>query len=119
MATYMKFELEDGTTVFIETADTPKSAGGLIPSRSAAETAAQAGISFEKAVDGVKKMAAAMMQQFQTGFSQQPSEIAINFGLKAAGELGSLVVSRGGVEANYNVSLRWSKDKDSSDKKDE
>ena len=58
-------------------------------------------------------MAVALMTNLRSGFPEQPEELGVSFGVKASAELSNLVVARGGMEANYNVSLRWrSKDKD-------
>jgi hypothetical protein len=111
MASYVKFTLEDGTDVYVESSDSPKGSGSLIPSRGAAETVEHATASFEKSVEAVRKMAATMINGFREGFEEKPTEVAISFGLKASADLGNLVVARTGVEANYNVSLRWQKDK--------
>jgi len=122
MASYMKFELEDGTFVYVETTDGPKGTSGLIPAgRGADQAAEQAAASFEKSAGAVQKMAAALLQQFRAGFADQPEEVSISFGLKASGELGTFMVARGGMEANYNVSIRWRKEEkeDKEDKKAE
>jgi hypothetical protein len=107
---YIKFELEDGSFVYIETTDTPKGAGGLIPS-SRGDNAAQASASFDKSIETIRKMASTMLSGLREGFTEPPEEVTINFGLKASAELGNLVVARGGMEANYNVMLRWRSDK--------
>jgi hypothetical protein len=109
MANYLKFELDDGTFVYIETTDTPKGSSGLIPAGKGAEHA-DATLSFDKSIGAVGKMAVAMLDQFRKGFADQPEEVAINFSLKASGELGNLIVSRGGSEANYGISIRWRKE---------
>ena len=119
MASYVKFELEDGTVVYIETTEVAKGASGLIPPTRGFEAVEQAEHSFEKSIEGVRKMATVMMEQFRAGFVEKPSEVAISFGLKASAELGNLVVARGGLEANYNVSLRWNSDKDKEKDKDQ
>lgn len=113
---YIKFQLEDGTVVYIESGDSPKGSSGLIPGMRG-DAADQAALSFEKSVTAVRKMAATMINSMREGFIEQPEEVQINFGLKASGELGSLVVARGGMEANYNVSLRWRSEK--AEKQDE
>jgi len=119
MASYMKFELEDGTFVYVETTDGPKGTSGLIPAGRGVEQAAeQAAASFEKSAGAVQKMAAALLQQFRAGFADQPEEVSLSFGLTASGELGTFMVARGGMEANYNVSIRWRKE-DKEDKKAE
>ncbi len=117
MASYVKFELDDGTIVYVESTDTPRGSSGLIPPGRAAEQAAdQSAISFDKSVQTIRKMATSLMQNLQTGFEEQPEEVGINFGLKASSDLSGLVVARGGMEANFNVSLRW-RQKDEEDKK--
>jgi hypothetical protein len=63
-------------------------------------------------------LAAAMINGLREGFVEEPAEIGVSFGLKASAELGNLVVARTGVEANFNVNLRWHKDKkESADEK--
>ena len=113
MSTYVKFELEDGTLVYVETADSPKGSSGLIPATRSVEE--QAAVSFERSVSAVRKMAAVLLSNLREDFAETPEEVQINFGLKASAELGNLVVARGGMEANYNVTLRWR----SASKKDE
>ena len=113
---YITFELEDGTTVNIETVDGHRNSPGLIPSGREEETGKLA-ISFEKQIDGARKLAASMMKNFREGFSDNPSDIDISFGLKASGEVGGFLVSRAGPEATFSVSLHWrdrsgDKDKD-------
>jgi hypothetical protein len=115
MAAYVKFELEDGTIVYIESTDTPKSSSGLLPPSRVADHTAEANQSFEKTIIGIQKMAAALVQNLRAGFTEQPTELSVSFGLKASADLGNLIVSRGGLEANYNVSLRWHKDEASQD----
>jgi len=120
MASYVTFELEDGTIVYVESIEAPKGSSGLIPAGRGAEQAAdQAAVSFEKSVSGVRKMAAEMLKQFKEGFTEQPDEVSISFGLKASGELGTLLVARGGMEANYNVSMRWHKEHKEDEDEDE
>lgn len=110
MASYLKFELEDGTIIYLETIEAPKSSGGLIPA-SREETAAKASLSFEKSFHAVRKMAATMLKDLREGFSQEPEEVTITFGLKASAELGNLIVARGGMDTNYGVTLRWRNEK--------
>jgi hypothetical protein len=122
MATYVKFQLEDGTVVYIESTDVPKGSSGLIPtSRDHIE---QAVTSFDQSVLGIRKMTTALVQNMRSSFDEQPEELALSFGIKASADLSNLVVARGGGEANFNVSLRWrhkeeGKDKDEEDKKTE
>jgi len=105
MATYVKFKLEDGTVVYIESTDVPKGSSGLIPS--SRDHVEQADTSFDNAVMAIRKMTTAMVDNLRGGFEEQPEELSLSFGVKASADLSNLVVSRGGGEANFNVSLRW------------
>lgn len=115
MASYLKFELEDGTTVYLEAAEAPKSSSGLIPASRGENASETSTPSFEKSIEGLRKMAAVMVSSLREGFSVEPDEVSISFGVKASAELGNLLIARGGMDANYNVSLRWHNEK--SDKK--
>lgn len=120
MASYVKFELDDGTIVYVETAESPKGSSGLIPGGRGAEHAEQAAVSFDQSVKTIRKMASSLLENLRSDLAEQPEEVAISFGVKASGDLATLVVARGGMEANYNVSLRWRrKDEDKKEEKDE
>lgn len=107
MAT-LKFELEDGTTVFVEATEPHKNSPGFIPSsHSGEDDADKPAISFETQIDNLRKMSAVMMKKFREGFSEQPSDIDISFGLKASIETNSFIISRTGAEANFSVALHW------------
>lgn len=109
MASYVKFELEDGSIVYVETTDTPKGSSGFPLAGRGEHPSEQASVSFEGSIQSVRKMAAALVREMRDGFTQPPDEMQVNFGLKASAEVGSLVIARGGVESNYNVMLRWRK----------
>lgn len=114
MASYVKFELSDGTSVFIESTDAPRGNSGLIPR--ASEAANESGHPFGNAVAPLSQMAQAMLAGFRSAEGEPPSEVQVSFSLKANPELGGgLVVSRTGSESNFNVTLRWHKDKPEKD----
>ena len=107
MAT-LKFQLEDGTTVFVEATEVHKNSPGLIPAtRSAEDDVEKAAISFESQIGSLSKMAAAMMKSLRDGQGEQPSEIDISFGLKAATDINGFIVSRTGPDASFSISLHW------------
>ncbi len=109
MSSFMKFQLEDGTIVFVEAIEPHKSSGGLLPA-SKEETGQDKALSFEKTFEPVSKMAAAMIKNMQEGFVSEPDEVSITFGVKASSELSTLVVSRGGPDVNYGITVRWKKE---------
>lgn len=107
---YVKFELKDGSTVYIESADLPKGVSGLIPPEKSQDHAETAEAPFHKAIEAVSQMSAEMLEGLRGGFSESPSDLSISFGLKASADLGSLFISRSGMDANFNVSLSWHKE---------
>ena len=102
MASYIEYELQDGNTVLIET-DEPQ--GGLVQASLidglAVKKATQ---KFEQSLAGVKSTAIALHQQLH---DLGPDEFEVKFGLKVAGEAGNFAVGKVGVEANYEVTLKW------------
>jgi hypothetical protein len=107
---YVKFELKDGSTVYIESADLPKGVSGLIPPEKGQDHAEPAEVPFHQAIEAVSKMSVEMLDGLRAGFLEPPSDLSISFGLKASADLGSLFISRSGMEANFNVSLSWHKE---------
>lgn len=117
---YIKFALKDGTTVYIESAELPKGASGLIPANKGGDHAAEGAVSFEDTIATVRKMSEAIVEQMQDGATKEPDELQVNFSLKASSDVGGLVVSRGGMESNFSIMLRWSKaDKKKGEDKEE
>jgi hypothetical protein len=117
MATYVKFQLEDGTIVYIESADVAKGSSGLIPS--GRDHIEQAVTSFDQAVLAIRKMTTALVDNLRASFIEQPEEVALSFGVKASADLSNLVVARAGGEANFNVSLRWRHKEEENEKEEE
>jgi len=105
MSRYVEFALPDGSVVTIES-DEPET--GPIKAARGGEIAERARETFEQAAESARKAALVILGQLR-GLHDSPDEIEIAFGLKASGELGSLVVAKSGVEANYSVRLTWKK----------
>jgi len=102
MTTYIEYELEDGSTILIESTEEES---GLIP------VSAVDGISIRKAREkleqslaAIKPWAAALRQQLH---DLRADEVEVTFGLKAIGEAGNFAVGKVGAEANYEVKLKW------------
>jgi hypothetical protein len=107
MTSYIKFALEDGTIVYVETIEATKNSGGLLPPVKGDSAADTTPVPFEKSFDAISKMAGMMVKKLKEGAASEPDEVSISFGVKASSDLSSLIVSRGGPDVNYNVSLRW------------
>ncbi len=104
MATYIEYELEDGTTVLIESSE-PESGVVRASRDKEGNVIKKAGQKFEAALAGIKPWAAALRRQLDDLLAD---EIEVTFGVKAVGEAGNFAVGKVGAEANYEVTLKWS-----------
>lgn len=104
MATYIKYQMEDGTTILVET--TESKVGGVAPAGrdKIGNIIVSVNQKFEDAFLSVKKSAAVLRQQLE---ELRADEVEVTFGLKATGELGNFAIGQIGVEANYMVKLKW------------
>jgi hypothetical protein len=68
--------------------------------------AEQARETFEQAAENARKAALVILEQVRS-LQQAPDTVEITFGLKASGELKTLVVGKVGAEASYSVRLTW------------
>ena len=113
MSKYVEFPLEDGGTILIESADEPaKTSSGFVKAgvgETIKEEAEKAVQSFDTSMESVRKSANLLVTKLRS-LSEPPDEMEVIFSLKATGELGNIVVGKGGAEANYTVKLKWRKD---------
>ena len=105
MSRYVQFTLPDGSTIVIESDE--RETG--VRKAGAGEVAERARETFEQAAENARKAALVILDKVRSGLADKPDEVEITFGLKASGELGSLVVAKAGVEASYSVKLTWKK----------
>lgn len=104
LTTYIEYQLEDGTTVLIQT-DEPPATGVTKASRDkVGNVIASVSQKFEDAFTGVKKSAQVLRRQLE---ETQADEVEVTFGLKATGEVGNFAIGQVGTEANYTVKLKW------------
>ena len=105
MATFIEYELEDGTIILIE-ADEPPQSGLVQASRDKdGNVIKKAAKKFGDAFAGVKASVAAFRQELD---ELSVDEVEVTFGVKIAGELGNMAIGKVGTEANYQVTLKWS-----------
>jgi len=105
MATFIEYQLEDGTTILVET-ETQQMAGVTKASRDkVGNVIVQAGQKFEEAFENIKKSTLALRRQFE---EMRADEVEVTFGLKASGDFGNFAIGKVGAEANYTVKLKWS-----------
>lgn len=105
MSHYVEFTLPDGSAVIMESDERET---GIVKA-GAGEMLKEATEKFEQAADNARKAAIVILNKLRAEMTDKPDEVEITFGLKASGELGSLVVAKAGVEASYSVKLSWKK----------
>ncbi len=113
MTQYIQFTDQDGSTLLIETDEAEVYSEEGIVKAGLSEVAGKAVITahtlFEKAVgDAISINVRALLQTVRNLPAQnQPESMEVSFALKATGEFGNVAVAKGGVEANYTVTLTW------------
>lgn len=119
MPKYVEFQLQDGTSILIESADERKSAGGgFVPAaRGSDEPTEKAKLTFEQALQSIQSSANLLVSKLRD-LSQPPDELEVTFSLKTSAEVGTLFIAKGGAEASYNVALRWRREERREEKKD-
>ena len=109
MATFIEYQLEDGTSILVET-ETQQATGVTKASRDkVGNVIAQANQKFEDAFKAVKRSALALRQQLEEA---RADEVEVTFSLKATGEFGNFAIGQVGGEANYTVRMKWANKKD-------
>ena len=113
MTKYVEFPLEDGGVILIETPDEPARPGsGFVRGAEggSAEWANKAQKTFDQSMISVQASAEKLVKHLSALGSD---EMEVSFSLKATGEMGgNLAIAKAGSEANYNVLLRWRKERD-------
>jgi hypothetical protein len=110
MSKYIEFPLEGGGLIVIESPEeAEKGQAGFVRAgvgETTKETLEQAKHTFDASLENVRKSSEVLVKKLR-GLSDPPDEMEVSFSLKATGELGNLVVGKGGAEANYTVTLKW------------
>ena len=105
MKRLIEFPLQDGSSMIVEV-DEPMSEG-VVKAARPGEVVARAKETFEDALDKIKPAAQSIITKLR-GLHDEPDEIGVEFGIKLSAEAGAFVASAG-VEANYKVTLKWTK----------
>lgn len=107
MKRLVEFPLEGGGFVMAEV-DSAEAAGGTVRGLHAADVAVKAQQTFEAAMERVKPTASAIIAKLRE-LSDQPEQVAVEFGIKLSAAAG-VVLASSGVEANFKVTLTWKRD---------
>ncbi len=112
MRRLVEFPLQEGGTLLVEV-DEPEgyagttTRGGVVKAARPGEIATRAQDTFEDALDKIKPAAQTIIDKLRA-LSDAPDEIDVEFGIKLSAEAGAFIASAG-VEANYTVTLKWTK----------
>ncbi|WP_090768634.1 CU044_2847 family protein [Nonomuraea maritima] len=101
----VRWELEDGGTVLVETASEDVARGGWASAGVGADTVHEAKLRMEEALGHLRGVATAALKTFRE-LPVGPDEVEIEFGVKLASEAGA-VIAKAKAEGQLVVRLRW------------
>ena len=110
----MRFVLDDGTAVELETDTGPTGVGGPTM-RGGDGPVAGAQRSFQQAMVAIKKTIGSTIVELRDAFPDRPDELEIEFGIKASMEANGLILAKAAGEASFTVKALWKKPGASSD----
>ncbi|RME73219.1 MAG: hypothetical protein D6784_12260 [Chloroflexi bacterium] len=99
--TYVEYELEDGSIILIAGPEVEGTGGSY---RGVGEAVVRAGRTFEAALEAVRGQALALRRKLE---DLRADEVEVKFSLTTTGEAGNFAIGKIGVEANYEVTLKW------------
>ena len=107
MSQFAQFPLKNGGVLVVEVDASPSSAGRVMRGTVSEDALAQAGDTFESALEKVRGAAEAILHQL-CSLAQPPDEVAVEFGVKMSAESGAIIAKALG-EANFKINLTWKK----------
>ncbi|MFP5264098.1 MAG: CU044_2847 family protein [Blastocatellia bacterium] len=107
MKRLVEFPLEDGGSMVVEVED-PAPGVGTLRGAHPVEVAERAAQTFETSLAKIKPAAAAIIAKLRE-MSDQPEQVAVEFGIKLSGAAGVVLASTA-VEANFRVTLTWKRE---------
>ncbi len=105
----VEFPLEDGSSIVVQV-DEPETGGTVRASRLGDLAVERSRMTFEEAFRRIYAATESAVIPL-TRSSLRPSEIEMEFGINLSAELGA-VIAKSTSEANYKVTLRWTKEKE-------
>jgi hypothetical protein len=74
-----------------------------------ARTAVQAGAALKEALRVAMRVNVELFQESLRDLPVKPDQAELSFGLKVSGDLGNVIITKIGAEANYAIKLSWNK----------
>lgn len=101
----MRWELEGGGSVLVETAREDVARGGWAPAGVGAGAIHEAKLRMDEALSHVRDVATTALKTFRE-LPVMPDEVEVEFGVKLASEAGA-VIAKAKAEGQLVVRLRW------------
>lgn len=102
----VEFKLEDGS-IMVEVEALEAEGGTIRAGRKPGEIYYEATQTFEQALDKVQKVTEKAVQKLRD-LSAHPDEVEMEFGFNLSAQFGAVIASAT-AEANYRVTLRWTR----------
>lgn len=102
MATYVEYKLEDGSELLVEV-DAPTTSVVKV-SKKGDNAIIETNTKFQEALKNAKSSTVALLAELN---DLPIDEMEVTFGLKSTGEAGFFAIGKLGLEANYQVTLKW------------
>ncbi|MFI6803571.1 CU044_2847 family protein [Streptomyces luteogriseus] len=105
MSYLIEVPVDGGESVRVEVAETTD---GIVRVARPGQVAAVAQESLQQSLDRIRPIAVAVWEKLRD-LPQTPDRVGVEFGIKLSAEAG-VIVARGATEANFVVTLEWSRD---------
>lgn len=102
MATFVEYEIEDGFKVLVKLQD--EQAGLVEASNTSDVVIVKAENKFGEALESVHRSALVIKNKLE---NMRADEVEVKFGLTTTGKLGNFAIGEVGVNANYEITLKW------------
>jgi hypothetical protein len=104
MPVYIEYILEEGLTVLVRAPKTEEASMVKASLREGDVAVVKAERKFTDALESVRRSAIAIKQKLE---DLRADEVEVKFGLTTTGKLGNFAIAEVGLEANYEITLRW------------
>lgn len=104
MPTYIEYQLDENSTILIESSDFSDNVAAKTTRNGDNHTYIRAKRSFSIALQDIRMQSKLILKEIE---HLHVEEAEVKFGINAIGELGSMVIGKVGVGVNYEVTLRW------------
>ena len=106
---FIEYKLDENTTILVQAPEGFEPRGPVKAVAGNEEGITRSSKTFQQAMEPVHQGALWMLEKLH---DLQADEVELKFGLVTTGELGNFAIGKVGVEANYEVTLKWAKKED-------